>query len=382
MDVYLCDFQHIRPRFEVDQTYILEWIAWLHAEAQSLVSDWKDASEEKQTFQREILQRLIKIGTGHEKAKKRGIHITDIFQYSKDSLSIYNLTKDPRGLSLHERTLFFARMTEEILDQFYFHEKNFPGHLIHVTCTGYTSPSAAQKLIAKREKGNATVVTHAYHMGCYASFPAIRMGSGFLSTYKEKVDVVHTELCSIHMNPLSHEMDQLVIQSLFGDGFIKYSLLSKEKMIHGQHAFQLLALHEEILPNSDKFMTWHTSDWGMQMGLTKEVPSIITKHIASYLDKLLTKTQHKNIPPLFAIHPGGPKIISQVAKNLQLSPSQIAHSQAVFNGMGNMSSATLPHIWDRMLHDPDVPLGQPVISIAFGPGLSISGAIFEKRAIS
>ena len=44
---------------------------------------------------------------------------------------------------------------------------------------------------------------------------------------------------------------------------------------------------------------------------------------------------------------------------------------------GNMSSATLPYIWMRLLRD--VPVGTLIPSLAFGPGLTICGALFEKR---
>jgi predicted naringenin-chalcone synthase len=46
---------------------------------------------------------------------------------------------------------------------------------------------------------------------------------------------------------------------------------------------------------------------------------------------------------------------------------------------GNMSSATLPHIWQRLIDDPAVPRGTPIPSLAFGPGLTMCGALLEKR---
>jgi len=42
---------------------------------------------------------------------------------------------------------------------------------------------------------------------------------------------------------------------------------------------------------------------------------------------------------------------------------------------GNMSSATVPHIWDRILQDPQVKPDTPVLSIAFGPGLTAAAMV-------
>jgi len=43
-----------------------------------------------------------------------------------------------------------------------------------------------------------------------------------------------------------------------------------------------------------------------------------------------------------------------------------------------MSSATLPHVWKAILDDDAVPSGTLIVSLAFGPGLTIAGAILRK----
>ncbi len=239
-----------------------------------------------------------------------------------------------------------------------------------MTCTGYVSPSGAQRIVAHRGFGKRSTVTHAYHMGCYASIPALRMGVTLPSS---SVDIVHTELCGLHMNPLLHQTEQLVVQSLFADGFIKYSVNKKSG------PFQILALHEEIIPDSYESMSWRMEEWGMRMTIAKEVPVLISRALPSFLEKLLPD-QKKIKEALFAIHPGGPKIISQVGQILKLEEEQLAHSQEILRSCGNMSSATLPHIWESIANDKKVKSGTQVVSLAFGPGLTVSGALFEKRS--
>ena len=82
------------------------------------------------------------------------------------------------------------------------------------------------------------------------------------------------------------------------------------------------------------------------------------------------------VSALFAVHPGGPKIIEQVADRLGLRDEQVAHSRAVLLARGNMSSATLPHVWADLLADRAVPDGQRVVTLAFGPGLTLAGGVF------
>jgi predicted naringenin-chalcone synthase len=81
---------------------------------------------------------------------------------------------------------------------------------------------------------------------------------------------------------------------------------------------------------------------------------------------------------VFAVHPGGPQILLHVQKLLHLSDEQMRFSFQILKEFGNMSSATLPHIWDRILADPTIPNQTPLISLAFGPGLSIAGICMEK----
>jgi predicted naringenin-chalcone synthase len=81
-----------------------------------------------------------------------------------------------------------------------------------------------------------------------------------------------------------------------------------------------------------------------------------------------------------AIHPGGSRILDGIAACLELTEAQMAHSRRVLHERGNMSSATLPHIWARMAADPAVRPGELILSLAFGPGLTVTGNILRKES--
>jgi predicted naringenin-chalcone synthase len=233
--------------------------------------------------------------------------------------------------------------------------------------------------VSLRNAGEQTLVTHAYHMGCYAAIPAIRMGIGFSALSHAQVDIVHTEICSLHLHPLKHSTEQLIVQSLFADGFIKYSLSQQPQ---SEEHLMILGVHEEILPSSTGSMTWNCGDHGYEMTLSKDVPVRIARALDGYLERLcllagVDKEQARR-EAVFAIHPGGPKILQQVQGNLGLESDQISHSVETLRDYGNMSSATLPHIWNKMGKDPRIKKGQLIVSMAFGPGLNIAGAILEK----
>lgn len=370
--IALSNFHSIRPPFETLQSETFDWFVDAHCRAEMT----KGMSEKEVALFRETLrEKLWHVGCKPGRIEKRGHILADFLHRNWDKMDVYRLLESPSGKDLSIRSKFFEQHVDQIFEAYYPDSNDPPADLIHVSCTGYVSPSGAQKIVSKRGWGVGTTVTHAYHMGCYGAFPAIRMGAGFLNG--SRVDIVHTEICCLHSNPSLHQTDQLVSQSLFADGFIKYTLSADPKAPH----FKITAIHEEIIPDSTDSMTWNVVGWGFQMSLSKELPVLIARSLKGYIQRLCKKA---GLPDssiskmLFAIHPGGPKILDHIQNLLSLSDDQMAYSAAAMKNYGNMSSATIPHIWEAILADPAALDKTPVISLAFGPGLSISGAIMEK----
>lgn len=76
----------------------------------------------------------------------------------------------------------------------------------------------------------------------------------------------------------------------------------------------------------------------------------------------------------WAVHPGGPRILSAVTKGLGLDPELIEPSWSALRDYGNMSSPTLLFILER-LRLSRAP--GPCLAMAFGPGLCIEVALLE-----
>jgi len=377
--MFLSSFNSIRPPFETLQEQTLEWLIDAHTQAEKT----KGMSEKDIIlFQKTLQEKFWHVGCKPDRIQKRGHILRDFKNRDWDQMEIYKLNQFPEGENLAVRSRRFAEFVDQIFEEYYPEESSPPDHIIHVSCTGYVSPSGAQKIVSKRpDWGTQTTVTHAYHMGCYGSLPAIRMGIGFAARDPATVDIVHTEICSLHSNPSLHTTDQLVSQSLFADGFMKYTL-TRAPLTSEKKTFKLITTREEIIPNSTQSMTWNVSNWGFQMTLARELPVLIARSLKSYLDRLCLQAQisYEDMigKALFAIHPGGPKILVNIQELLALSSEQMHYSFEILKNFGNMSSATLPHIWQAILENKQIKNGTWVVSLAFGPGLTISGAIMEK----
>lgn len=360
MQPTLSHFQIIRPPFEKSQSYLNQWLAECHLQAEESLSG--DNSR--------VNVLLNRYAVKESQIYKRAFECADVDKPEAwNTNKIYHITKaTPGGAGLTVRNRFFADRASSIMQKFYESAKA-PQHLIHVSCTGYSAPNAAQLLVS--ERGWNTELTNAYHMGCYAAFPAVRMAAAFLSSAADNrpVDIVHNEMCGLHLNPLDHSPEQIIVQSLFADGHIKYSVsVEPPKDTLG---LRLIKLKEVLIPDSAADMSWNLGDRGLQMTLSREVPEKIQPRLREFVSSLNPSTN-----ALFAIHPGGPKIIEAVQKTLELTHEQCAQSKKILFECGNMSSATLPHIWSEMLNSKPK-RGQQVVSLAFGPGLTLFGALFE-----
>lgn len=379
--IYMHQFRVVRPAYERSQASSLAWLEAAHALAYSY------SDSPKESFASTIRKLMDRYACSPEKIQFRSSVCSDFTHLNWSDMEIYNLSGLRLMGGMECRMNVYLRESKKLLNQLYAEVKSAPHEMIHVSCTGYVSPSPVQQLVAEKDWSSHTLVTHAYHMGCYAAMPSVRMACGSLLTqlnYRKSVrtvDVVHTELCSLHFDPFNHAPDQLVVQSLFSDGAVKYTLTTQQP---SGSSLKFLGFNEEILPHSADAMTWACADWGMKMTLSKSVPELIATKLKKFVTELLdlsgvsSSKEHKIF---YAVHPGGPKIIDKAQEILEASQLQVQHSQQILASCGNMSSATLPHVWDKMLQDPLVPSGSTIVSLAFGPGLSLCGAVFEKVVV-
>lgn len=292
------------------------------------------------------------------------------------------------GPKIEIRMEWFKRQMGYVFDQFYLKTETRPENLIHVTCSGYSSPSVAQEAVIERN-WNSVQVTHSYHMGCYGAFPAIRTASSLIaaSLNNGRADVVHTELLSAHLNLTEFSPANTMICSLFADGFIGYSLYEEgtfmsDDSIQEKKGLRILASHEVIIPDSLEDMSWDLGEYNFLMTLSKRVPVFIRKNIKSFLTTLCEKggvnLEEQKSKMYFAIHPGGPKIIDYVVSEIGISNDQARWSYHVLLHHGNMSSATIPYILDEIINDSTIESGTKVVAMAFGPGLTATALLLEK----
>jgi predicted naringenin-chalcone synthase len=396
--VVLADFRSIELSQPVRQERLVSYLAWLLASARC-AADGVTSRERAAAVLAELQARMLRYAVGPNFIARRQFNA---FPGSEDALGsrarkpelpagFEDLATRPLGPGLDVRMRRFETLALEVFERFYQAKSRAPDDLIHVCCSGYASPSPAQRLLASK-RWYSTGVVHSYHMDCYGAFPAIRTAAGLLlgspgtrSEPKTRVDIVHTEYLSAHLATLKDEPGDLVTMTLFGDGFIGYSLypldVYRRERVLGP-GLRVLACDEQLIPDSSDEMTWRLGPQQFDLCLSKGVPLLIREHVVGFTRRLCARAgidlEREKSRLLFAIHPGGPKILDHCRDALGIAEDQIAAARNVFFALGNMSSATVPHILLQLSRDSSVPPGTRIVALGFGPGLTATGALLEK----
>ncbi|HEX3870274.1 MAG TPA: type III polyketide synthase [Pirellulales bacterium] len=249
-------------------------------------------------------------------------------------------------------------------------------HVVTVSCTGFAAPGVDIALITRLGLPATTQRVHVGFMGCHASINALRVARGLAAADEQaRVLLCSVELCSLHCR-FDGEADELVSRAIFADGAGALvggiEPIENSDPIDGQ--WRLADCASSLINDSTDAMSWHIGDNGFEMSLSARVPDLICETLRPWLTKWLA--QHGlTIETIgsWAVHPGGPRVLSAVEAALELPPSAIAVSREVLSEHGNMSSATILFILDR-LRQRGAP--RPCVALAFGPGLMAEAALF------
>ncbi|MBL6797499.1 MAG: type III polyketide synthase [Synechococcus sp. BS307-5m-G39] len=246
-------------------------------------------------------------------------------------------------------------------------------HLITVCCTGFEAPGVDLALIERLGLRADVARTHVGFMGCHAALNGLRVARAFAEADADAVVLICcVELCSLHLQ-YGGDPEQVVANALFADGAA--AVVASAQRSTSLPALVLETNGSTVIPRSAGLMHWRITDHGFSMGLSPQVPQTVAQALRPWLDDWLGAW---DLSPAsitsWAMHPGGPRILSACGEVLELSPEQLQTSRAVLHDHGNMSSATVLFILQRLRHSANP---GPCLALAFGPGLCAEAALFR-----
>jgi predicted naringenin-chalcone synthase len=242
-------------------------------------------------------------------------------------------------------------------------------HHVTVSCSGFFAPGVDVKLISSLGLPRTIERAHVGFMGCQGALNGLRVAHGFAQSRPDaRVLLCAVELCSLHYH-YGWDPEKIVANALFADGAA--ALVGSPEKDGG---WTLRASGACLIPDSEDAMTWRIRDHGFAMSLSPTVPGLIEAHLRPWVEQWLGEHGLKiDDIATWAVHPGGPRILSSARKALGLAEDALDVSQGVLREYGNMSSPTILFILDR-LRAQNAPL--PCVALAFGPGLMAEAVLF------
>ena len=242
-------------------------------------------------------------------------------------------------------------------------------HLVTVSCTGFSAPGVDIGLMERLNLNRGVSRTHVGFMGCHGALNGLRVASALSQSLPaSRVLLCCVELCSVH-HQYSDDPQQIVANALFSDGAA--AVVGTAGATEG--TWRLIDQFSCVLPETAHLMAWQIGDHGFEMRLSPQVPCIIEEMLRPWLCEQLARHE-LDVQDVrsWAIHPGGPRILTACANSLGFDHGCLEPSQRVLAEYGNMSSPTVLFILERLRTHGDC---LPCVMLAFGPGLTIEAAL-------
>jgi predicted naringenin-chalcone synthase len=246
-------------------------------------------------------------------------------------------------------------------------------HLVTVSCTGFRAPGVDVEIIKHLGLSATVQRTHVGFMGCHGALNGLRVARAFVeSDPATRVLLCAVELCVLHYH-YDWSPQKMVANALFADGAA--AVVAVPTAAAPAHAWCVASNGACLFPDCEDAMTWTIGDHNFEMTFSKRVPGLIGAGLRPWLEAWLADkgVALKDVPS-WAIHPGGPRILSAVEESLGLEREQAAASHAIFAEYGNMSSPTVLFILERLRSQG---AARPCVALGFGPGLAAEAALLR-----
>ena len=247
-------------------------------------------------------------------------------------------------------------------------------HVVTVSCTGFVSPGVDASLVQELGVPSGAERTAVGFMGCHGALNGLRVARALTEADPGAVVLVAAvELCSLHL-AYGWDPDALVANALFADGAGAALCRGDAASPGGERGWAVCATGALLLPDSAEDMTWRVGDHGFRMTLSARVPDLIRARLGGWLRSWLGG-HGLGIGDVasWAVHPGGPRILDAVEEAAGLPDGSLEVSRDVLREHGNMSSATILFILERLRARG---ARTPCVALGFGPGLVFEAILF------
>ncbi|WP_221350149.1 type III polyketide synthase [Streptomyces beigongshangae] len=238
--------------------------------------------------------------------------------------------------------------------------------IIYVSCTGFMMPSMTAWLINSMGFGSDTRQIPMAQLGCAAGGAAINRAHDFCTAYPDaNALIVACEFCSLCYQPTDLGVGSLLSNGLFGDGIAAAVVRGR-----GGEGIRLERNGSYLIPETEEWIMYDVRATGFHFLLDKRVPGTM-EPLAPALHALAN--QHgwdASDLDFYIIHAGGPRILDDLSKFLQVAPDAFRFSRATLTEYGNIASAVVLDALRRLFDEGGSHHQARGLLAGFGPGIT------------
>jgi len=250
------------------------------------------------------------------------------------------------------------------------------GMLAVASCTGYTTPGIDVQLADRLAMAPGLERLLVGHVGCHAALPGLGAVTDFARSRGRPAALVCVELPSLHVQPPTIDLDQIVSHALFSDAAAAVVVEPPRPNRPGGLELVDLAARTELSAAGE--LTWSVTDLGFRMTVSRRVPGVLAAVVGPLVDELLERNGlGRDDVDAWAVHPGGPRIVNAIEDALGLSEDALAITRRVLFEHGNCSSATILVVLDAVRRALGAGAGRTILALGFGPGVTAYGALLR-----
>jgi alkylresorcinol/alkylpyrone synthase len=207
-------------------------------------------------------------------------------------------------------------------------------------------------------------------LGCVAGAAGVARLHDYLVGHPDGVAVlVSAELCSLTVQRDDVSVPNLVASGLFGDGAAAVVAVGSSRDPQGPGQVQVLGSRSRLYPDSERTMGWDVTSTGLRIVLDANVPELVRHYVGSDVDAFLADARlRREDIEWWVCHPGGPKVLEAIEDALDLSRSAVEMTWDSLARIGNLSSASVLHVFEDTLRDRPPRPGSYGMLLAMGPG--------------
>lgn len=238
--------------------------------------------------------------------------------------------------------------------------------IVYVSCTGFMMPSLTAWLINALGFRPDTRQLPIAQLGCAAGGAAINRAHDFCRAYPgANALIVACEFCSLCYQPTDLGVGSLLSNGLFGDAVAAAVVRG-----HGGSGVRLERNGSHLVPDTEDWISYAVKDTGFHFLLDKRVPGTM-EMLAPALRTL--STQHGwDVSGLdfHVVHAGGPRILDDLCRFLEVEPSMFRFSRSTLTERGNIASCVVFDALDRLFAHGEITDSARGLIAGFGPGIT------------